>query len=101
MNYTDFVTSDGSKIVVETEDIGADLDLAGSGLPKQGSQKLKSVLESVKPAAEDFVEALSDLTRKPDELEISFGLKLNGEVGALIAKTSSEANISIKIKWSK
>ncbi|MEO0889086.1 MAG: CU044_2847 family protein, partial [Pseudomonadota bacterium] len=54
-----------------------------------------------KPAANDLVEALSNLARKPDELEIEFGLKLNGEVGALIAKASTEANFTVKMKWAK
>jgi len=39
---------------------------------------------------------------KPDEVEITFGLKASGELGSLvIAKAGVEANYSVKLTWKK
>ena len=40
-----------------------------------------------------------DETARPDEAEIEFGLNLDTEVGALVAKTSTSAQFTVKFKW--
>jgi hypothetical protein len=37
----------------------------------------------------------------PSGGEVEFGIKLSGEVGAILAKASGEANISVTLKWEK
>jgi hypothetical protein len=34
-------------------------------------------------------------------LEVSFGLKLNAETGAIIAKAGTEATINVTLKWER
>lgn len=36
---------------------------------------------------------------KPDEFELQFSIKLDAEVGAVIAKTSTEAQLQVKMTW--
>jgi hypothetical protein len=35
----------------------------------------------------------------PDGVEIEFGVKLAGEAGAIIAKTSGEGHFTVKLSW--
>jgi hypothetical protein len=46
----------------------------------------------------DMLQAIADQAR-PDELEITFGLKVSGEAGWIVAKAGTEANFEIKLKW--
>jgi hypothetical protein len=41
---------------------------------------------------------LEDKTR-PDEAEIEFGLNLDADVGAFLARASGGAQINVKLKW--
>ena len=36
---------------------------------------------------------------RPNEFEVQFAVKLNSEVGAVIAKMSTEAQLQISMKW--
>ena len=38
---------------------------------------------------------------QPDEMDVEFGLKVGGEAGVFVAKSSLEANFKIKLKWAK
>lgn len=44
------------------------------------------------------IQALNDTTR-PDEVGIEFGINLDSEVGALVAKTSVGAQLKVNLKW--
>ena len=41
------------------------------------------------------------LHERPDSVEVEFGIKLDAEAGALIAKAGTEAAISVKMTWEK
>lgn len=44
--------------------------------------------------------AVQELEEKPDEIELTFGLKATGEVGNLaIGKMGGEANFMLKLSW--
>ena len=47
-----------------------------------------------------FVNALKNLDVPPRETEITFGIKVSGEIGNfVIAKSSGEVNYHIKLVW--
>lgn len=74
-----------------------------SGLPRdlveRSSQTLDKAISRVKPAAEALIAAMTDLTRRPDELTATFGIEFSGSMGAVIASTAATANISITLTW--
>ncbi|MFE2032629.1 CU044_2847 family protein [Streptomyces scopuliridis] len=40
-----------------------------------------------------------DGSLKPDGVELEFGVKLMAEAGAVIAKTSAEGHMTVKLSW--
>ena len=38
---------------------------------------------------------------RPDELELEFGIKFAADAGIIISSISSEANLTVKMKWNK
>lgn len=91
---------DGRPVFVEVEELRSAEGYAHVGVGDgRDGRDFSSALADVKPAAEKLVAMLNGLARPPDEYEVEFGLKFSVGVGALIAKTSTDANFTIKLKW--
>ena len=59
------------------------------------AQKLESALALVRPTARALLESLNGLDLQ--ERQIEFGVSLNGEAGAFIARTGAEAHFQITL----
>ncbi|MER6067401.1 CU044_2847 family protein [Streptomyces sp. NPDC001817] len=58
------------------------------------------VREAVHPAVEAARTVLHRVTAlQPAEVEVKFGIKVNGTANWLIAKAATEANFEITLKW--
>ena len=55
----------------------------------------------MKPAAVALVDGLRGMVDAPDEIQVTFGIRLSGEVGAVIAKTSADANFEVSMRWTR
>lgn len=64
-------------------------DLFGEGMELAQSCAIRVV---------DSVKAMSE-TAKPDEFQLQFSISLDTEVGAIIAKTSTEAQLQVSMTW--
>jgi len=67
----------------------------------KANETFDAALDRVRYAAETMLDRLTSLTRPPDEVAVEFGVKLNAETGAVIAKASTEANFKINLKWTR
>lgn len=67
----------------------------------EASDTFEAALENVRSAAEGILDQLRSLAQPPDEVAIEFGVKMNAETGAIIAKASGEANFKINLTWKK
>ncbi len=56
-----------------------------------------STMETMARKVTDKMDSLKDA--KPDEVELAFGLKLDVEAGALIAKVGAEATLEVTMVW--
>jgi hypothetical protein len=65
----------------------------------QAGESLEEALDKAMPAAQALIAKLRDLGSRPDEIEVQFGLKLSGELGAVLAKTGVEGNFAVKLVW--
>ena len=84
--------------VEEVEDFGVTA-VSISVVPASGVVDLERALGSVKRAASQVLDTMRSIAVPPDSCEISFGVKLSGTMGAIIAKASSEANFTITMVW--
>lgn len=64
-----------------------------------GTIDLDSALGGVREAAAQVLDTIRSIAIPPDTCEITFGVKLSGTLGAIIAKASTEANFTIKLVW--
>jgi hypothetical protein len=93
---------DGGSIVVEVDDRRGPVTrgMRESEALVRGSDTFDAALARVAPAFKALVARVRD-AGQPDEIEIEFGLKLNTEVGVVIARTSGEANFRVSAKWTR
>ena len=73
---------------------------APTDLVAQSTQAINNAMVTIYNMARrvhSTVEAMGD--SKPSEAEVSFGIKLNAETDALIAKVGGEASIEVTLTW--
>ena len=75
--------------------------VSNEGIVQDLRQRLDAVLEVVKDTAESVHTSLARISpeAKPDGVNVTFGIKLTGEVGIVFAKAGTEATFEITLKW--
>jgi hypothetical protein len=103
-----FVLPDGNSIVAEVDDESFDSSrvmrggaIGSSDIVVKANESFETALDRVRWAAEGLLDRLTSLASPPDEVEVEFGVKLNAETGAVIAKAATEANFKINLKWTR
>ena len=106
-----FKLEDGTAFLVEVDE--SRTTRSGSGfqrvsVPRTGqlvleaNQTLESALEQVKPVIGTVATRLrSGLTTPADEVEVTFGLKLNAAAGVVFSSVGGEVTFEVKLKWAK
>lgn len=86
-------------VLVEAEDNSYGVDHPARN--EQGvlnvSRRPEDALGSVRPAAQAALDAMSELS--PELVQIEFGVKLAGDAGALIAKSTADAHFILRMSW--
>ena len=95
-----YQVGDDSSVLVEVDEdaYGVERVSRTSDGVVEAGQRLESALAGVRKAAQATLDTLTELA--PETLELEFGIKLTGEAGALIAKTSGEDHFTVRLSWS-
>ena len=99
----EFPLEDGSSIVVEVDEPESGVVRAArpGEIAVRASQTFESALEHVKPAAGAIIAKLRGLSDPPDEMTVTFGLKLTAQAGAVVAAAGVEANYMVTLRWQR
>jgi hypothetical protein len=94
-----FKSEGGEELLVEIDEhqFGTERVARDARGVVEAADTLDSALERATPALRRIAASLRDLA--PDEHEVEFGLKLNAEAGAIVAKTSAEGHFTVKMTW--
>jgi hypothetical protein len=96
---TSFSLGDDLQVTVETP---AAPGLTPTGLrPKitQSEHTLRQALEPVTAAAAEVIGKFRELPSRPDQVEIHFGVKLDGTIGAVIATAAIGTHLDVTLRW--
>jgi len=95
---TILVEDTGQASSVEMEFQRASPDLAK--LTRKAKMKFEEALRGkIRPAAQAILAELKDLS--PNEVSVQFGVKLNAETGAILAKAGGEVSFNVTLSWKK
>ena len=75
--------------------------LSKEKLAELSAKALDSAMSTVQSMAARVSATIDDLAGNPDEVEVEFGLTLDVEGQALIAKAGAEAAISVTLTWKR
>ncbi len=70
-------------------------------LAQLSAEAVNKAMSTIKEMAERAIGTIDDLANHPSQVELEFGVKLDAEAGALIARTGTEASISVKLVWER
>lgn len=95
---------DNTKIYLETSDIfiGEQDPMFAPASGCKILEKTKSYMDDVLLQVKMFSSQIADSIRNvSDEVEVEFSVKLTADSGIVISSVSTEASITVKLKWSK
>ena len=79
------------------------VSLTPAGVVEKSQEAIDNALKTMRKMAKKSVKAIQAIpvTERPNTIAVSFGLKLNAEGGAVVAKASVEAAINVTITWTR
>ena len=104
--YIEFPTENGDTILIEVEAVEAPgirkAGISPEDLIERAGKTFEQALSSLRASAQAIVRTVSGLAQPPDEVEVTFGLKIAGEVSALaVAKAGGDATYTVKMTWKR
>ena len=108
-NFIEITLDENTKIYLESakEDIKIGDDALLVPIASNGRiiQKTKEYLDDsfnqITTFSSNIAESIKKLDITPDEFEVEFAVKFSTDAGIIISSVSSEASITIKLKWTK
>ncbi|MEU6120757.1 CU044_2847 family protein [Streptomyces sp. NPDC047123] len=80
--------------------VGFEIETSDSFHPVGAEAAIARVREAVQPAVEAARTVLDQVAAmKPGEIQLKFGIKVNGTANWLIAKAATEANFEVTLTW--
>jgi hypothetical protein len=100
----EFNTENGDCLIVEVDIVDLQTDeiipvSRNDYIITKAQMTFERAIDNIKPVASTIISKLRSLGDKPDEVEVSFGIKMNAEAGAIVASAGLEANYLVKLKW--
>jgi hypothetical protein len=87
-------------VVVELDDtVGVVRAARGGDAPGRATAAFETGFGQVRAAAAHALEQLSTLPRRPDTVELEFGIKFSAEAGAILARTGAEGHLKVRMVW--
>jgi hypothetical protein len=104
MTLLEVPLTDGGTLLVEADrtEIPGELVLASPGEGAATARAVRTLEESL-GQLEPLLRTLKDrlVASSPETFEVSFGVKLGGETGIILAKGTAEVNLAITMTWKR
>jgi NTP-dependent ternary system trypsin peptidase co-occuring protein len=95
----EFTLDDGTTVAVASPRPDGS-SAVGLGDRLQASEKtLRAALAPVTAAATQVMDGFRGLAQRPEEIEISFGVTLDGKLGGIIAAANAGAHLDVTLRW--
>ncbi|MBE9097844.1 hypothetical protein IQ249_22365 [Lusitaniella coriacea LEGE 07157] len=99
----EFTLEDGSTILVEVEEPptpGPEPVSRPGEIAAKAKKTFAQALDDLQPMMKQMRKKIDAFSESGDEIEVKFGVKLSGQVGAVVT-AGAEASYEVTVKWSK
>ena len=111
-DYIQFTSGDGNSLLVEVDEgeISSQQGIQKAGLREIAGKSVAvaqtsfehAIQQAMRYNAQVFLQSVVNLPILPSEAEITFGLKITGEVGNVaVGKAGGETNYTIRLTWKR
>ncbi|ROP36601.1 CU044_2847 family protein [Saccharothrix texasensis] len=96
-----FALADGGTVLVEVDERPgvSPAGRSSARVLQEARATFEQAVAGVRDAAAAALAQFASMTRAPDEVELKFGLKLDAEAGAVIARTGVQGQFEVKLRW--
>jgi hypothetical protein len=95
----EFTLDDGTTVAIASAP-GSGSRQVGLGDRLQAAEKtLRESLQPVTAAAEQAMDTFRAMARRPEEVEIAFGVTFDGKLGGVIASANVAAQLQVTLRW--
>jgi hypothetical protein len=102
VEFAEFTLETGGTVAVELDRKPGVRPAGGrDSVLRDTKLSLEKALTDVRDAAAAALKQFQTMASQPDEVEITFGVKLDAQAGAVIAKTSIQGHFEVKLKWER
>lgn len=95
----------GEMVLVEVDEPIAEAGLERAArrgeVTGTAARTIAESIGSVLPAAQTVLAELRSHLQSPDEITLTFGIKLSGGFNAVVASGQGEANFQVNVKWKR
>jgi hypothetical protein len=102
----EFSLDDGSTILVEAENTEAEGEMIRVSsestcreIVNFSNKTFEESLGILKPVANTILSKLSDISKQPEEVQVSFGISLDLKAGMYISSADAGANFNVTLTW--
>ena len=104
-HIVEFPMENGEVLLVEVDDpMASGTTLRGghgTDMVERAQLTYEQAVDKIRPAAESIVERMRHIAEPPDVISVEFGIKLNANIGAILASTSAEAQFTLTLTWNR
>jgi hypothetical protein len=104
-DYIETHTKDGATLRIEVESVSR----ASAGFSRQtpatnvsgetAKEAYHQTLRTIRACANGVIETITGLDVLPSAASIDFGIKIDSEAGALVAKSLGDAHFKVSLSW--
>jgi hypothetical protein len=95
----EFTLDDGTTIAVAPPARAGSGAVGLSDRLEAAEKTLREALAPVTAAASQMIDGFRTMTQRPDEVDVSFGVTLDGKLGGVIASAKAAAHLEVTLHW--
>jgi hypothetical protein len=99
--YLEVKVDDKGTILVDVTPAEGIVPTGGGDIITKAEDAFEKAMSTIQTCAEGFVSHISVFPShmRPQEVALEFGVTFKSEVGAIVAKTSGDANLKVTLTW--
>ena len=94
-----FTLDDGTTVAVASPPRSGSSAVGLSERLEAAEKTLREALVPVTAAAAQVIDGFRAMARRPEEIEICFGVTLDGKLGGVIASANAGAHLDVTLRW--
>jgi hypothetical protein len=99
LDAIEFTLDDGTAVTVAPPARAGSGAVGLSDRLQVAEKSLRQALAPVTAAAAQLMDGFREMAERPAEVEISFGVTLDGKLGGVIASAEASAHLDITLRW--